>query len=231
MKVADLDFYFNLRSEIENNKNLPKYCIAGSYTVDLHRLFTTEWLYQTPWFYDDTSSYDVRELQYKVEKESRFKLHIYDTDMGKSKFMTLRELPLYLKTNKVVNLDGNEETLVIKGFQINTPKTFYNLKDILVYVNQNKSIFIWTKETCFKALVYSYNYDSKHFYHKGMYSDDVCTYGIKVHGGGIRFYYREPSKYIYSFGLHTYAREIADNMTREQFIDSAKFGKFDFFGD
>ena len=172
---------------------------------------------------------DVRSLQYKVERENKFKLHIYDTDTGKSKFMTLKELPSYLKKNKVVNLRGNEETLCIHGFQVNVPRTFYNLKDILVYVNQKQSIFIWTKDACFKIWnLYSYS-DSKYFYPRGMYSNDINTYGIKVRGGGIKFYYREPSKYIY-LNYSIYSKEIA-SMTREQFIEYAKFGKFDFFGD
>ena len=230
MKVADLDFYFNLRSEIKNNAvNLSKYDIAGGYTVDLHKLLTSDWLYKTDWFYRDDTTMDVRSLQYKVERENKFKLHIYDTDTGKSKFMTLKELPSYLKKNKVVNLQGNEETISIQGFQVNVPRTFYNLKDILVYVNQKQSIFIWTKDACFKIWdLYSYS-DSKYFYTRGMYSNDINTYGIKVRGGGIKFYYREPSKYIY-LSDSIYSKEIA-SMTREQFIEYAKFGKFDFFGD
>ena len=230
MKVADLDFYFNLRSEIKNNAvNLSKYDIAGGYTVDLHKLLTSDWLYKTDWLYRDDTTMDVRSLQYKVERENKFKIHIYDTDTGKSKFMTLKEMPSYLKKNKVVNLQGNEETLCIHGFQINVPRTFYNLKDILVYVNQKQSIFIWTKDACFKIWdLYSYS-DSKYFYPRGMYSNDINTYGIKVRGGGIKFYYREPSKYIY-LSDSIYSKEIA-SMTREQFIEYAKFGKFDFFGD
>ena len=230
MKVADLDFYFNLRSEIKNNAlRLSKYDIAGGYTVDLHKLLTSDWLYKTDWFYRDDTTMDVRSLQYKVERENKFKIHIYDTDTGKSKFMTLKELPSYLKKNKVVNLQGNEETISIQGFQVNVPRTFYNLKDILVYVNQKQSIFIWTKDACFKIWdLYSYS-DSKYFYSRGMYSNDINTYGIKVRGGGIKFYYREPSKYIY-LSCHIYSKEIA-SMTREQFIEYAKFGKFDFFGD
>lgn len=230
MKVADLDFYFNLRSEIKNNAlRLSKYDIAMGYTVDLHKLLTSDWLYKPDWFYMDDTTMDVRNLQYKVERENKFKLHIYDTDTGKSKFMTLKELPSYLKKNKVVNLQGNEETICIHGFQINVPRTFYNLKDILVYVNQKQSIFIWTKDACFKIWdIYSYP-DSKYFYPRGMYSNDINTYGIKVRGGGIKFYYREPSKYIY-LSDSIYSKEIA-SMTREQFIEYAKFGKFDFFGD
>lgn len=230
MKVADLDFYFNLRSEIENNAlRLSKYDIAGVYMIDLHKLLTSDWLYKTDGFYMDDTTMDVRSLQYKVERENKFKLHIYDTDTGKSKFMTLKELPSYLKKNKVVNLQGNEETISIHGFQINVPRTFYNLKDILVYVNQKQSIFIWTKDACFKIWdIYSYS-DSKYFYPRGMYSNDINTYGIKVRGGGIKFYYREPSKYIY-LSDSIYSKEIA-SMTREQFIEYSKFGKFDFFGD
>ena len=225
-----MDFYFNLRSEIKNNAlRLSKYDIAGGYTVDLHKLLTSDWLYKTDWFYRDDTTMDVRSLQYKVERENKFKIHIYDTDTGKSKFMTLKELPSYLKKNKVVNLQGNEETISIQGFQVNVPRTFYNLKDILVYVNQKQSIFIWTKDACFKIWdLYSYS-DSKYFYSRGMYSNDINTYGIKVRGGGIKFYYREPSKYIY-LSCHIYSKEIA-SMTREQFIEYAKFGKFDFFGD
>ena len=230
MKVADLDFYFNLRSEIKNNAvSLSKYDIAGGYTVDLHKLLTSDWLYKTDWLYRDDTTMDVRSLQYKVERENKFKIHIYDTDTGTSKFMTLKELPSYLKKNKVVNLQGNEETLCIHGFQINVPRTFYNLKDILVYVNQNKSIFIWTKDTCFKLWNIYNSSDSKYFYHRGLYGDDMNTYGIKVRGGGIKFYYIEPSKYIY-LSYSIYSKEIA-SMTREQFIEYAKFGKFDFFGD
>ena len=230
MKVADLDFYFNLRSEIKNNAlRLSKYDIAGGYTVDLQKLLTSDWLYKTDWFYRDDTTMDVRSLQYKVERENKFKLHIYDTDTGKSKFLTLKEMPSYLRENKVVNLSGTEETLVIQGFQINVPRTFYNLKDLLVYVNQNKSIFIWTKDTCFKLWNIYNSSDSKYLYHRGMYGDDINTYGIKVRGGGIKFYYREPSKYIY-LSDRIYSKEIA-SMTREQFIEYAKFGKFDFFGD
>ena len=104
MKVADLDFYFNLRSEIKNNAvNLSKYDIAGGYTVDLHKLLTSDWLYKTDWLYRDDTTMDVRSLQYKVERENKFKIHIYDTDTGKSKFMTLKEMPSYLKKNKLVN--------------------------------------------------------------------------------------------------------------------------------
>lgn len=213
MKVADLEFYFNLRREIQNDAvSLSRYDIAGGYTVDLHKLLTSDWLYKTDWFYRDDTNMYVRSLQYKVERENKFKIHIYDTDNGKSKFLTLKEMPSYLKENKVVNLDGTEETLVIKGFQINVPRTFYNLKDVLVYVNQNKSVFIRTKDTCFKLWnIYSYS-DSKYFYHMGMYSDDINTYGIKVHGGGIKFYYREPSKYIH-LSDSLYSKEIA-SMTR-----------------
>lgn len=230
MKVADLDFYFNLRSEIKNaSVSLSKYDIAMGYTVDLHKLLTSDWLYKTDWFYRDKTTMDVISLQYKVERENKFKLHIYDTDTGKSKFMTLKELPSYLKKNKVVNLHGNEETLCIHGFQINVPRTFYNLKDLLVYVNQKKSIFVWTKDTCFKLWNIYNSSDSKYFYHRGLYGDDMNTYGIKVRGGGIKFYYREPSKYIY-LSDRIYSKEIA-SMTREQFIEYAKFGKFDFFGD
>ena len=230
MKVADLDFYFNLRSEIKNNAvSLSKYDIAGGYTVDLHKLLTSDWLYKTDWFYRDDTTMDVRSLQYKVERENKFKLHIYDTDTGKSKFLTLKEMPSYLRENKVVNLSGTEETLVIQGFQINVPRTFYNLKDLLVYVNQNKSIFVWKKDTCFKLWNIYNSSDSKYFYHRGLYGDDMNTYGIKVRGGGIKFYYREPSKYIY-LSDRIYSKEIA-SMTREQFIEYAKFGKFDFFGD
>ena len=230
MKVADLDFYFNLRSEIKNNAvSLSKYDIAGGYTVDLHKLLTSDWLYKTDLFYRDDTTMDVRSLQYKVERENKFKLHIYDTDTGKSKFMTLKEMPSYLRENKVVNLSGTEETLTIHGFQVNVPRTFYNLKDILVYVNQKQSIFIWIKDACFKIWnLYSYS-DSKYFYPRGMYSNDIHTYGIKVRGGGIKFYYREPSKYIY-LSDSIYSKEIA-SMTREQFVEYAKFGKFDFFGD
>ena len=230
MKVADLDFYFNLRSEIKNNAlRLSKYDIAGGYTVDLHKLLTSDWLYKTDWLYYDDTTMDVRSLQYKVERENKFKIHIYDTDTGKSKFMTLKEMPSYLRENKVVNLSGTEETLVIQGFQINVPRTFYNLKDLLVYVNQNKSIFIWKKDTCFKLWNIYNSSDSKYFYHRGLYGDDMNTYGIKVRGGGIKFYYREPSKYIY-LSDSIYSKEIA-SMTREQFVEYAKFGKFDFFGD
>ena len=230
MKVADLDFYFNLRSEIKNNAvSLSKYDIAGGYTVDLHKLLTSDWLYKTDGFYRNDTTMDVISLQYKVERENKFKIHIYDTDTGKSKFMTLKEMPSYLKKNKVVNLHGNEETLFINGFQINVPRTFYNLKDILVYVNQNKSIFVWKKDTCFKLWNIYNSFDSKYFYHRGLYGDDMNTYGIKVRGGGIKFYYREPSKYIY-LSDRIYSKEIA-SMTREQFIEYAKFGKFDFFGD
>ena len=228
MKVADLDFYFNLRSEIKNNAlRLSKYDIAGGYTVDLHKLLTSDWLYKTDWFYMDDTTMDVRSLQYKVERENKFKIHIYDTDTGK--FMTLKEMPSYLRENKVVNLQGNEETISIHGFQINVPRTFYNLKDLLVYVNQNKSIFVWKKDTCFKLWNIYSSSDSKYLYHRGMYSDDINTYGIKVRGGGIKFYYREPSKYIY-LSDRIYSKGIA-SMTREQFIEYAKFGKFDFFGD
>ena len=230
MKVADLDFYFNLRSEIKNNAvSLSKYDIAGGYTVDLHKLLTSDWLYKTDGFYRNDTTMDVISLQYKVERENKFKIHIYDTDTGKSKFMTLKEMPSYLKKNKVVNLQGNEETLCIHGFQINVPRTFYNLKDLLVYVNQNKSIFVWKKDTCFKLWNIYNSFDSKYFYHRGLYGDDMNTYGIKVRGGGIKFYYREPSKYIY-LSDRIYSKEIA-SMTREQFIEYAKFGKFDFFGD
>ena len=114
MKVADLDFYFNLRSEIKNNAlRLSKYDIAGGYTVDLHKLLTSDWLYKTDLFYRDDTTMDVRSLQYKVERENKCKLHIYDTDRGKSRFMTLKELASYLKKNKVVNLQCNEETISI----------------------------------------------------------------------------------------------------------------------
>ena len=242
MKVADLDFYFNLRREIEKNAlRLSKYDIARAYTIDLHKLLTSDWLYKTDGFYMDDTTMDVISLQYKVERENKFKLHIYDTDTGKSKFMTLKELPSYLKKNKVANLQGNEETISIQGFRINVPRTFYNLKDILVYVNQKQSIFVWTKDACFKIWdIYSYSdskyfypsgmySDSKYFYPRGMYSGDINTYGIKVRGGGIKFYYREPSKYIYLSDC-IYSKEIA-SMTREQFIEYSKFGKFDFFGD
>ena len=229
MKVADLDFYFNLKEDIQNSDTLKKYHIIVAQSVDLHKLLTKEWLHDMPWYYTDWSSIeDVITLQHKVQQENKYKLHIYDTDTGKSKFLTLKDLPLYLKQNKVINLELSADILHIKEFHVNIPKTFYHLRDILVYVNKNKSIFVWNNNTCFRVWKFL---NSDYLVRGGKYEDDYYTYGVKVHGGGIKFYYHKPSKYIYCLGWHSYAKEFAKDMTKEQFIEYAKYGKFDFFGD
>lgn len=229
MKIADMDWYFDLKDfVIKNNisREFQRLNMNGGHAIYYKYFFDTSLRYSS---FDDEKS----EIAFNVYLFLREKnVTIYDSETGKNKRVHFADLPAYLAKNEVINLgyDQNSGFLQCKSFVLNRPGTIYN-GNIMMYSNTKGKMFFHSDDfggCCFKMEDFLLDED---YIQKVSRTGGLVVFGLKFWQKQIKFYYRQPSKYYYvGTGYYPVFLIKMTEMSREEFIRNIKIGKFDLFG-